>query len=143
MREFEHKYLTNGKDLERFYSSLLIAIDRIDHIDKMRILANLFTNLVRKNIDEAFFQRAFNIINTIYFEDIKDYIENKLFFSYDESFDSMNVSHSFLSLGLLTFSIVNVENSTKRIPNEADLKFHYIYSAFGQKFIRACKISEA
>lgn len=138
--EFESNYLSDGGDLEKFYSTLLVAIDRIDHLEKMQILANLFTNFIKGNIDEAFFLRSFNIVQTIYFNDLKDYISNKIYFSYEEAYDHLNVTHSFLSLGLLTFRLVDIENSKKRLANETNLKFHYIHSDFGFKFIEACKV---
>jgi hypothetical protein len=142
-REFEAKYLSNPEDLEGFYSALLIAIDRIDHLDKMKILANLFSNLLIGKIDEPFFQRSFNIVQSLYFNDLKDFIENKMSFSYSEQYEIPNINQSLISLGLLTFHIVNVENYTKRLPNETELKFHYMYSSFGLKFINACKLNNS
>lgn len=63
--------------MEGFYSALLVAIDRVDHLDKMKIIANLFSNLMIGKIDESFFQRSFNIVQSLYFNDLNDFIENK------------------------------------------------------------------
>lgn len=142
-REFEAKYLSNPEDMEGFYSALFVAIDRVDHLDKMKIIANLFSNLMIGKIDESFFQRSFNIVQSLYFNDLNDFIENKLIFTYDEIYERSNINHALLSLGLLTFHIIDNQNSNKRVPNETNLKFHYVYSSFGRKFIDACQFNSS
>lgn len=138
LRSFETKYLSNPKSIEKFYESLLISIDRLNHLDKSEIIASLFKSLIRGKIDNAFFFRSVNIVESIFIEDLKEYLTGRLAFTYTEIHEKANINQTFLFYGLITSHIVTQENATKRVHQEAELRFHFVYSSFGQKFIKEC-----
>lgn len=138
LRSFEISYLTNQKSIDKFYESLLISIDRLNHLDKSKLISSLFKSLIHGKINEAFFLRSANIVESIYIEDLKEYLAGKLFFTYTEIHERADISQTFLSFGLLTSHIVTQNNATQRVHLEAELRFHYVYSSFGLKFIKAC-----
>ena len=135
---FEQKYLLNSKEVNKFYNALLISIDRINHIDKATIISHLFRSLIHFNINESFFLRSVNIVENIFIEDLKEYLTGRLTFTRSEIYEKANVTQIYLSYGLLNSHIVQQENATQRVHQEAELRFHYMYSSFGQKFIKAC-----
>ena len=138
LRSFETKYLSNPKSIEKFYESLLISIDRLNHLDKSEIISSLFKSLIRGKIDNAFFFRSVNIVESIFIEDLKEYLTGRLAFTYTEIHEKANINQTFLFYGLITSHIVTQENATKRVHQEAELRFHFVYSSFGQKFIKGC-----
>lgn len=138
LRSFETKYLSNPKSIEKFYESLLISIDRLNHLDKSEIISSLFKSLIRGKINNAFFLRSVNIVDSIFIEDLKEYLTGRLAFTYSEIHEKANINQTYLFFGLITSHIVTHENTTKRVHQEAELRFHYVYSSFGQKFIKAC-----
>lgn len=138
LRSFETKYLSNPKSIEKFYESLLISIDRLNHLDKSEIISSLFKSLIRGKIDNAFFFRSVNIVESIFIEDLKEYLTGRLAFTYTEIHEKANINQTFLFYGLITSHIVTQENATKRVHQEAELRFHFVYSSFGQKFIKEC-----
>jgi hypothetical protein len=138
LQSFEKKYLSSQKNIDKFYESLLISIDRLNHVDKSILMSSLFKSLISGKIDEAFFLRSSNILENIYIEDLKEYLTGRLAFTYTEIHEKANINQTYLSFGLLTSHIVTIDNATKRVHQEAELRFHYIYSSFGQKFIKAC-----
>ena len=101
-------------------------------------MSSLFKSLISGKIDEAFFLRSSNILENIYIEDLKEYLTGRLAFTYTEIHEKAKINQTYLSFGLLTSHIVTIENATKRVHQEAELRFHYVYSSFGQKFIKAC-----
>lgn len=135
---FEKKYLSSQKNIDKFYETLLISIDRLNHVDKSILMSSLFKSLISGKIDEAFFLRSSNILENIYIEDLKEYLTGRLAFTYTEIHEKANINQTYLSFGLLTSHIVTIDNATKRVHQEAELRFHYVYSSFGQKFIKAC-----
>lgn len=135
---FEKKYLSCQKNIDKFYEALLISIDRLNHVDKSILMSSLFKSLISGKIDEAFFLRSSNIVEEIYIEDLKEYLTGRLAFTYTEIHEKANINQTYLSFGLLNSHIVTLDNATKRVHQEAELRFHYVYSSFGQKFIKAC-----
>jgi hypothetical protein len=135
---FEKKYLSCQKNIDKFYEALLISIDRLNHVDKSILMSSLFKSLISGKIDEAFFLRSSNIVEEIYIEDLKEYLTGRLAFTYTEIHEKANINPTYLSFGLLNSHIVTLDNATKRVHQEAELRFHYVYSSFGQKFIKAC-----
>lgn len=138
LRSFETKYLSNPKSIEKFYESLLISIDRLNHLDKSEIISSLLKSLIRGKIDNAFFFRSVNIVESIFIEDLREYLTGRLAFTYTEIHEKANINQTFLFYGLITSHIVTQENATKRVHQEAELRFHFVYSSFGQKFIKGC-----
>jgi hypothetical protein len=138
INKFEQKHLLKSKNISNFYNALLISIDCINHIDKAKIISSLFRSLIHNKINESFFLRSVNIIENIYFEDLKEYLTGTLIFTSSELYEKANVTQIYLSFGLLNSHIVQQENATQRVHQEAELRFHFTYSSFGQKFIKAC-----
>lgn len=138
LRSFEKKHLSNQKSIDKFYESLLISIDRLNHLDKSILISSLFKSLIHGKINAAFFLRSANIVESIYIEDLKEYLTGRLVFTYTEIHEKADINQTFLSFGLLTSHIVTLDNATKRVHQEAELRFHYVYSSFGRKFIKAC-----
>lgn len=138
LQNFERQYLSNNKDINKFYESLLISIDRLNHLEKSKIIASLFKSLMNGKINEAFFLRSTNIVESIYIEDLKEYLTGRLAFTHTEIYERADINQTYLSFGLLTSHIVTQDNATKRVHQEAELRFHYVYSSFGKKFIKAC-----
>jgi hypothetical protein len=135
---FENKQLSDQKSIDKFYESLLISIDRLNHLDKSTIISSLFKSLIHGKINEAFFLRSVNIVESIYIEDLKEYKTGRLVFTYTEIHEKANINQTYLSFGLLISHIVTQNNATQRVHQEAELRFHYVYSSFGRKFIKAC-----
>ena len=140
LMQFEIKFLSNKKNVDKFYQALLISIDRIDHLDKSTIVSSLFKSLIHNKINETFFLRSVNIVENIYIDDLKEYLTGKQAFTYTEVHEKANINQAYLSFGLLTSHIVKQDNATKRVHHEAELRIHYVYSSFGLKFIKACNI---
>jgi hypothetical protein len=138
LTQFENRFLSNQNNVDKFYQALLISIDRLDHLDKSTIVSALFKSLIHNKINEAYFLRSVNIIQNIYIEDLKEYLTGRLTFTSSEIYEKANVTQIYLSFGLLNSHIVQQENATQRVHQEAELRFHYMYSSFGQKFIKAC-----
>ena len=135
---FENKYLSSQKNIDKFYEALLISIDRLNDRDKSIIISSLFKSLIHDRIDESFFLRSSNIVESIYIADLKEYLTGRLVFTYTDIHEKANVNQTYLSFGLLTSHIVTQNNATQRVHQEAELRFHYVYSSFGRKFIKAC-----
>ena len=135
---FENKYLSSKKNIDKFYEALLISIDRLNDRDKSIIISSLFKSLLHDRIDESFFLRSSNIVESIYIADLKEYLTGRLVFTYTDIHEKANVNQTYLSFGLLTSHIVTQNNATQRVHQEAELRFHYVYSSFGRKFIKAC-----
>lgn len=138
LQKFETIYLSNAKYKDKIYEALLIAIDQFNHEDKSRVLASLFKAWVRKKIDTTFFLRAVNIVNTLYIDDLKEYITGKLNLYEYRSSNRINVKQLFLSLGLLESYFVKSESSVQRVHNEESIRLEYKHSDFGNKFMKAC-----
>ncbi len=138
LMQFENKFFSNQKKVDKFYQALLISIDRIDHLDKSTIVSSLFKSLIHNKINETFFLRSVNIVENIYIDDLKEYLTGTLIFTSSELYEKANVTQIYLSFGLLNSHIVQHENATQRVHQEAELRFHFTYSSFGQKFIKAC-----
>ncbi len=77
-------------------------------------------------------------MESIFIEDLKEYLTGRLAFTYSEIYEKANINQTYLFFGLITSRIVTHENTTKRVHQEAELRFHYVYASFGQKFIKAC-----
>ena len=140
LRTFEKEQLSDQKSVDKFYESLLILIDRLNHLDKSTIISSLFKSLIHGKINESFFLRSVNIVESIYIEDLKEYLTGTQAFTYTEVHEKANINQAFLSFGLLASHIVTNDNAAKRVHHEAELRFHYVYSSFGLKFIKACNI---
>lgn len=138
LRSFEKKHLSNQKSIDNFYESLLISIDRLNHLDKSILISSLFKSLIHAKINAAFYLRSANIVESIYIEDLKEYLTGRLVFRYTEIHEKADINQTFLSFGLLTSHIVTLDNATNRVYQEAELRFQYVYSSFGRKFIKAC-----
>lgn len=104
LRSFENKYLSNQKSINKFYETLLISIDRLNHIDKSTIISSLFKSLIHGKINETFFLRSVNIVESIYIEDLKEYLTGRLAFTYTEIHEKVNINQTYLTFGLLTFA---------------------------------------
>jgi hypothetical protein len=139
---FENKYVSSQKNIDKFYEALLISIDRLNDRDKSIIISSLFKSLIHDRIDESFFLRSANIVESVYIADLKEYLTGRLAFTYTDIHEKANVNQTYLSFGLLTSHIVTQNNATQRVHQEAELRFHYVYSSFGQKFIKACNFEQ-
>lgn len=135
---FEKKYFSTEKEMESFYEVLLISIERLNHLEKAKILSTLFKCLIKNEIDKSFFLRTINVVEGIYIDDLMKYLDGKLFFKYSEDYQEADPTQIFLSYGLLTSYLVNQEGAAKRVNQESDVRFHFVNSSFGLKFIKAC-----
>jgi hypothetical protein len=140
LQKFQIRYLSNAKDKDKIYEALLIAIDRFNHEDKSRILVSLFKSLIRKEIDISFFFRSVNILDTLYIDDLKEYISGKLNLNDERPYAKANVNQLFLSLGLIKSYFAKRESSVQRVHNEESITLEYMHSDFGNKFMKACNI---
>jgi hypothetical protein len=65
-------------------------------------------------------------VESIYIEDLKEYLTGRLVFTYTEIHERADVNQTYLSFGLLTSHIVTHNTSTQRVNQEAELRFHYV-----------------
>ncbi len=72
--EFLEKYY-EGKE-EKFGERLLIILDRIDEIDKTKVIANLYKNTLLEKISKEDFYRLSGIIEKAFLEDLLE-LSNK------------------------------------------------------------------
>jgi hypothetical protein len=135
---FEKKNFSTEKEIESFYEVLLISIERLNHLEKAKILSTLFKCVIKNEIDKSFFLRSNNIVEGVYIDDLIKYLNGKIFFSYSENYQEANPTQVLLSYGLLTSYLVNQESAVKRVHQESDVRFHFVNSPFGLKFIKAC-----
>ncbi len=95
--------------------------------------------MIHKKIDYSFFFRSLNVVENLYIEDLKSYLTGNLIFSDDYQNQTGSTYQSYFTYGLLNAHIVKKNNAVIKVHKESELRFHYAYSAFGLKFIKACK----
>ena len=75
-REFAYRMKTDDNFRERVGESVLLAIDKVDDLDKPAILARALRALVRRKIELAAFRRLTSAITTGYSADLHDLVES-------------------------------------------------------------------
>jgi hypothetical protein len=126
------------KDLNELHSLILITIDRINSEEKAALMGRIFSALVSNKISRSIFFRLANIIEALFIEDLKLFLEQKGALSHDKRRSNFDISQSYVTLGLYETHIVKSRNNTQKVDMDANLEFCYMISMLGQTFIEVC-----
>lgn len=135
-KKFEKKYLNDEASKNRFYKDLFIVIDKLDEEIKSTYLSKLFKCLIEDKITIDTFFRYSHIINSIYKDYLKEFLNGHLSGDYTSSSTNLipDLNIVFESHGLV--QKINTDNTYPSISqNISKVQPTYQHTAFGYTLV--------
>ncbi|MEM6813662.1 MAG: hypothetical protein AAF600_04640 [Bacteroidota bacterium] len=113
-KEFAEKMNKDRQFKDRVIEKTIVILDRMDELNKVELLANLFKNLALDHIDMYQYSKLCSYLDRVFVEDLDFLVRNR------EEQNSL-----FFEEDIYTFTSAGLVGMRPELDNNGEFKFHY------------------